>query len=244
MKKLLVLVTFLSAYFLNADVVNEYRDYNNDGYITSTFVFHSEGESKQRALETYGEYDITDNIIFTGRLTNGYFYDGEEKVKDKLHIASAGLRFHFPILENFRVGFKTNIVHRDYGGVGGLSYRFMPVLEYDPFSFLNLRYILEYDYIPKKSFKESDKKTQTQKETALYVRIMPGKFLDYKNGFEYELKMASGLGRENGRSRWGLSYEHHLYWNFDNGLKLKYSRVRENGDWGFQTLGLMYEFNF
>jgi len=244
MKKNLILACFLTS-LVYADVVNEYRDYSKDGYIATTYLYDSTAEAKQRAIETYGEYDLTEFMILTGRLTRGYFFNKEESDRKNIHIASSGLRFHWLLDEKLRIGFKTNFVHRNYNEVKGWSYRFMPVVEYDPFKFVNLRYIFEYDYIPSSSFKE-ETKSQTHKETALYFRLMPWKFFDQNNGLEYELKMASGIGndRETGKSLWRVSYEHNAYWKINKNFKLKYSRVKEGDTWGYKTIGLVYNYTF
>lgn len=130
----------------------------------------------------------------------------------------------------------------------GLAYRFMPIVEFNPYAFLNMRYIYEFDYIPGGSFKsEETSGGRTDQETALYIRLMPWKaFADSDNGLEYEVKIASGVGndRVSGESRWDLSYEHNLDYKINDTFKLKYSRVREGADWGYQTFGLNYSYNF
>lgn len=242
MKKLLYLG--LSPLFCFADVVNEYRDYKKDGYFALTHLRQNTTEMNVRGYEQYAEFNLNKNVVLTQRLTTGYFFNKEENLKDKVHIASAGLRFNWFITENLNLGFKTNLVHRDYNEVKGLSYRFMPIIDYTPLNFLNLRYIYEFDYIPSASYKEN-RASNTDQETALYIRIMPWNYFN-KKGLEYELKMATGIGtdKESGENKYNLSYEHNLYWTLNDTIKLKYSRVKEDNNWGHQTIGLVYEFNF
>ncbi|MCV6598924.1 MAG: hypothetical protein OIF36_00360 [Alphaproteobacteria bacterium] len=253
-----IIFTFVFALVVSsarADVVNEYRDYTKDGYISSTMIYNNETNSgektKQRAIETYGEYNISDNVIGTFRYTTGNVrnIDDSGSLNDSLHIASAGLRFRWPVVKDkLHLGFKTNVVHRDYSEIQGISYRFMPVIEFDPYSFLNMRYIYEFDYIPSGSYKSSETSGgKTDQENALYIRLMPWKyFSNSKNGLEYEVKIASGVGNDkvSGKSKWDLSYEHNLDYKIADKFKLKYSIVREGADWGYQTFGLNYSYNF
>lgn len=127
-KFLTVATIALFAFEAKADVVNEYRDYSKEGYIASTMIYHNETsgseKTKQRAIETYGEHNFSDNVIGTFRYTTGNIKmtDGSDLLTDSLHIASAGLRFRWPVVEDkLHVGFKTNIVHRDFNETQGFS---------------------------------------------------------------------------------------------------------------------------
>ena len=253
----------LSPYILSiayGDVVNEYRKPGSQSYIAVTSIFEApKSGGRIQGYENYGEYDLNETLTLTGRFTQGIFISrepGEPEEKDKVHIASAGIRYHYDITDKFNIGFKTNIVHRDYSEVKGLSYRFMPVIIYDPTDFLNLRYIYEFDFIPQKSDRENRTGNHTHQETALYVRFAPMKFynyitikeedkIDFPYDLSYELKLATGVGKtrgENNESAWGYSWEHNIYLTLKNDIAIKASRVFEKGTWGFYTVGTVFSF--
>ena len=54
----------------------------------------------------------------------------------------------------------------------------MPILIYNPTSYLNFRYLYEFDYIPKSSLRNSSnvRKSRTDQEAAIYARLMPMRF--------------------------------------------------------------------
>lgn len=247
MKRLSLAVSMLFVPTLSlADVVNEYREEGSDGYVAATYLLEEASDDMiARGVETYGEYDLTDNWTLTGRATRSLFDPKEEPVV-KGHIVSAGVRYNYDLTEKFNVGFKTNVVHREYNEVKGLSYRFMPILQYKATDYLHFRYIYEMDYIPGNSWEdESSTGGRVEQETALYMRVMPMELLekDYPVKVSYELKASTGVGQQSdGTGNYNMSYEHNLYATYNDRLSFKFSQSEQDGDLGLMTMGVVYSF--
>ena len=243
-----------------ADVVNEYRDPGDKGYISLTRL--SLPESDQRSgggLSVYGEYDMTPVATWTYRMDISNFRDHREDSVDRGHIASTGFRWRYALDKNKKHEFsvKTNVVHRDYFEVRGISFRLTPIITLNRGETFSIRALVEYDFIPVSSRSQEYREEHgssgwsTDREMAIYPRVVLSNLLpDRPQSWRlvYEDKMASGLNR----GEWGVSHEHTFALEFPaQGLSFGVSRAYQARDgqqgnfWPFSTKkGNLWTFTF
>ena len=220
-----------------ADVMDEYRDPSfTGGYVVGEYLFDETSEVDQKSLAIYGEYDVSAYATLYYRVQQAKIenktVDGvvPDKAKDNDHISAAGtrLRYRFGEGDQHEIGTLLTLSQRDFNEINGLTYRVMPYIYLFSGRTFSARAHIEWDFIKRDAWnaevEEYQRTNSEDREAGLYLRANLTNILGYVSddmqpdnwSLSYEDKLATNIDE----GAWGISHEHTVSVDHDNGWSL------------------------
>ncbi len=202
-----------------ADVMFTYREPNSKGFIVFQRLGMQSGAPGE-ARGVYGEHDILQSYIpVKDRLAIAYRTETGTTSRD-ITIQHMGLRYKKSLTDTFRIGALVAVAYRSpYMEYNGQSYRVMPTIEWDLTDAFMLRYLFEWDIIPRATIENAEElqkigtaQHKLEREYAIYSRLDWGKFTEgwiqnytFGKNVILEVKSATGLA--------SFEWSHEFFWN-------------------------------
>lgn len=220
-----------------ADVMDEYRDPSfTGGYVVGEYLFDETSETDQKAVAIYGEYDVAtyatlyfraQQAKIENKTVNGMVPD---KAKDTDHISATGtrLRYRFGEGDQHEIGTLLTVSQRDFNEISGMTYRVMPYIYVFSGRTFSARAHIEWDFIKRDAWSadvEENRRTDSEdREAGLYLRANLTNIAGYASdnlkpdnwSLSYEDKLATNIDE----GAWGISHEHTVSVDHDNGWSL------------------------
>ena len=237
-RNVIALCAFVSVFVLwytpaAADVMFTYREPDTKGFM----VFHRVGMHSGApgdARGVYGEHDIFCSKIPVGDRLAVSYRSETGSIGEDVTIQHIGLRYNKAFTDTFRVGALVSFAYRSpYTEYYGQSYRVMPTVEWQLTDAFMLRYLFEWDVIPRATVTSEDilenmgnAQHRLDREYAIYSRLDLGKFTDnwiknytFDKNVILEIKSATGLAE--------FKWSHEYFWNvvLSDRVALYYSKV-------------------